>query len=199
MEPKSKATSAAGAPDLETTAALLRLVRAGDESARNRLLHRYLPILSRWARGRLPSAARDLAETDDLVQITLLRALKQIEGFEYRREGAFMAYLRRVLLNAIRDEARRAKRRPVSQTLDDVSASAAGDAAPPDAEAVAAYEKALATLPEQQQEGVILRVEFGWTYPQIAASVGSPSANAARMMVTRALVRLAEAMDEQEA
>jgi hypothetical protein len=43
---------------------------------------------------------------------------------------------------------------------------------------------------------VILRIEFGFGYQQIAEAVGSPSANAAQMTVSRALVRLAEALEE---
>jgi hypothetical protein len=39
-------------------------------------------------------------------------------------------------------------------------------------------------------------VEFGYTAPEIAAAIGSPSANAARMVVSRALVRLAEFLHE---
>jgi DNA-directed RNA polymerase specialized sigma24 family protein len=41
-----------------------------------------------------------------------------------------------------------------------------------------------------------MRVEMGFTYAEIAEALGGPSANAARMLVTRALVRMAEAMDE---
>ena len=58
-----------------------------------------------------------------------------------------------------------------------------------------AYEAALAELSDAQQEAVILRVEFGYTFSEIAEATGSPSANAARMTVARALVRLGEAMD----
>jgi RNA polymerase sigma-70 factor (ECF subfamily) len=40
-----------------------------------------------------------------------------------------------------------------------------------------------------------MRIEFGFTFPEIAEALGRPSANAARMTVSRALVRLAEVMD----
>ena len=43
---------------------------------------------------------------------------------------------------------------------------------------------------------IIGRVELGLTYSEIAAAAGKPSANAARMAVTRALIRLAEEMGE---
>jgi RNA polymerase sigma-70 factor (ECF subfamily) len=181
--------------DLETTAELLSRVRGGDEAARERLVSRYLRILKRWAHGRLPSYARDLADTDDLVQVTLLRALDRIGEFQPQREGAFLAYLRQILLNSVRDEVRRAGRRGVREELTEETAGASAGAGAVSPEEMIAYEAALAKLPEVQKEAVILRVEFGFSYAEIAASTGSPSANAARMMVTRALVRLAGEME----
>lgn len=186
-------------PQLDSTTRLLRQVRGGDDGARDRLVRRFLPILTNWARGRLPGAARDLAETDDLVQVTLLRALDKVDRFEYRREGAFLAYLRQILLNSIRYEIRRMGNRPAKETLDDRLDGTLEEEPPvlkdSGAGTVEAYESALQTLPEVQREAVILRVEFGYSYAQIAEAVESPSANAARMMVSRALVRLAEEMN----
>lgn len=182
---------------VESTAALLEHVRAGDEAARERLVRRYLPALRRWAHGRLPTPARGMVDTDDLVQVALLRALHRVESFEPQRAGAFLAYLRRILLNSIRDELRRAARRPrpeaLPEELMDRAPSLVEQAI--GREAVEAYEAGLARLPESQQEVVILRIEFGFTYLEIAEAVGSPSANAARMTVSRALLRLAEVMD----
>src|SRR5262245_28514818 len=185
-------------PDLETTVHLLALVRQGDTAARERLISRYLPVLRRWAHGRLPSYARDLAQTDDLVQITLTKGLPHLEKFEVRREGALLAYFRRALLNEIRDQIRRARRRPSSVSLDveipdrcpSVVEKMIGK------EALERYEAALATLTEEQREAVILKLEFGMTNSEIAVAIGSPNRNAARMVVARALVRIAEAMGE---
>src|SRR5262245_44986313 len=70
--------------DPRTTAELLARIRSGDRSARDVLLARYRPILRGWARGRLPGYARDLAETEDLVQDTLRAALDRLKDFEYR-------------------------------------------------------------------------------------------------------------------
>jgi RNA polymerase sigma-70 factor (ECF subfamily) len=58
------------------------------------------------------------------------------------------------------------------------------------------YEYALARLGPAQQEALILRFEFGFSYPELATALGSPSPNAARMFVTRALVQLTEVMDD---
>jgi RNA polymerase sigma-70 factor (ECF subfamily) len=59
------------------------------------------------------------------------------------------------------------------------------------AERMAAYERALTQLPELKRNAVIMRVEFGMSFDEIAAELGRPSANAARMMVSRALSELA--------
>jgi RNA polymerase sigma-70 factor (ECF subfamily) len=184
---------------LETTATLLARTRAGDSSARDHLLKRYLPVLRRWAHGRLPAPARDLCDTDDLVQVTLLRAFDHMNAFEPRREGAFMAYLRQILINKVRDEIRRASRGPgidpidgdLTQTGPSPLERAIGR------ELLESYEAALAKLPESQREATVLRIEMRFTHQQVADGLGLPSADAARMLVARALVKLAEVMDEQ--
>ena len=184
---------------LESTASLLARVRSGDVSAHDDLVRRYFQILSRWAHGRLPASARDLVDTDDLVQVTLLHALDKVERFEPRREGAFLAYLRRILLNQIRDQIRTARRRPIREALSE-QVNAVGPSPLEEAignETFAAYEQALARLPEEQQEAIIMRVELGFTHQQVAEALGCPSADAARMLVARGLVRIAEVMHER--
>jgi RNA polymerase sigma-70 factor (ECF subfamily) len=179
---------------LQSTTVLLDRVRGGDDDAREELMRRMLPRVRRWAHGRLPRSARDLADTDDLVQLSLLRALEHVREFEPRHEGAFLAYLRRIVLNAVRDELRRAGRRPVRTDLGDPLAQP-GPSLVEQAigrELVESYEAALATLPDEQREAVIMRIEFGYTYPEIAEALDKPSANAARMSVSRALLRLGE-------
>ncbi len=192
-------SSAGSQPAVESTAVLFDRIRQGDEAARRRLFERFLPILQRWAHGRLPGSARGLADTDDLVQITLIRALNRLTEFEPRREGAFLSYLRQILLNSVREELRRASRKPsaasVEDSLPDPSPSVIEQAV--GRETMARYEGALAALPEEHREAVILRIEFDYSYPEIAEALGRPSANAARMAVTRALVKLAEVMDDE--
>src|SRR5262245_57801397 len=197
MGPQASPPNRTG-PELESTDSLLTLVRRGDSQARERLVRRFLPVLTRWARGRLPLDSRDLAETDDLVQLTLIRAEAHLGHFESRHEGSFLAYLRHALLNAIRDEIRRSRRRPPRMMLDtgiaDPHRSAVEEAI--GNEALERYEAALLELSEEQREAVILRLEFGMTHSEIAAAMFKPSPNAARMVVARALVHVVEAMSE---
>jgi len=186
---------AAMADQLESTASLLAMVRSGDEAARERLCALYLPMLTRWAHGRLPPQARGLAETCDLVQATLIQALAQIDRFESRHEGAFLAYLRTALLNNLRNEIRRGTRHPsVGGDVDADFAARSKLAEAAGCDALLDYEKALATLAPEQREAVILRVEFGFSYAETAAALDKPSADAARVFVARALEKLAGAL-----
>ena len=52
-------------PPQEATAILLQHAQDGDKAARNRLIGRFLPVLTQWAHHRLPNYARDLSETGD--------------------------------------------------------------------------------------------------------------------------------------
>ena len=198
METHGAGSGPPGNPDLglESTASLVQRMQAGEEGARDALLARYLARLRSWAHGRLPKSARDLLDTDDVVQDTFLRTLSRMERFVPEGNGTFLAYLRETLLNRIRDLIRRAGRRPGKETLEDIYP----DRTPSPVENVigketlARYDQAMTTLPGQDQEVLMLRIEMGFSNEEIARHLGCPSSNAARMMVARALLRLAKAM-----
>ena len=179
-----------------STLDLLERARAGDASALEALMARHLPRLRRWASGRLPRWARDMSDTQDLVQETLLRTFKRIGRFEPRGEGALQAYLRQGILNGIRDELRKAARRPGVDVLDsqrpDSGASPLEQAI--GGQAIDRYDAALQRLRPNDREAIIARIEMGFTNDELASLLGKPSANAARMALERALVRLAAEM-----
>ena len=105
--------------DLASSVELLQRAKSGDTDAVNRLVDLYLLPLRRWASGRLPRWARDLSDTEDLVQDAVLGTLKHLREFQPSRDGALHAYLRMAVMNAIRDELRRAHRRPLRTELDE--------------------------------------------------------------------------------
>lgn len=183
-------------PSATSSLMLLEQARSGDPHALNRLLQRYLPRLTRWASGRLPQWARDMSDTDDLVQDTLVRSVRNLPRFQPQGEGALQAYLRTAVMNRIRDELRQRSRQPAASPLD--SALVGGDQSPLEhaigAELLNKYDRALDRLPVEEREAVIARIEMGCSYAEIAETTGRPSADAARMAVSRALVRLAEEM-----
>ena len=182
--------------DVESTFYLIERARAGDQEALERLFARHLKPLQRWASGRLPKWARDLADTDDLVQDTLVQTFKRIEDFEPRRVGALQAYLRQAVLNRILNELRRKGRQPQITNLDRIEVE--GGESPLEQaigrEAVACYEGALQKLTAEEREAIIARVEMGYSYEQLAEALGKPTPDAARKTAHRALVRLAEEM-----
>jgi RNA polymerase sigma-70 factor (ECF subfamily) len=187
---------AGSSPDAQSTFQLLERAHEGDSAALDVLFSRYLRPLQHWASGRLPRWARNSADTHDLVQDTLLNAFRKIGSFEPRREGAFQAYLRQAVMNRIRDHIRRTGTRPAMSTFEESDHE--HPSSPLDQviglETFERYEAALARLTPNEREAIIGRVELGHTYEELAATLEKPSADAARMAVARALVRLAEEM-----
>jgi len=181
---------------LDRTVDLVARVKTGDRDALDMLCARVLPGLRRWASGRLPRWTRDLMDTDDVVQETVVRAVSRIGSFESRHEGALQAYLRQAVVNRIRDEMRRVTRSPAAVDLDDNLNDPA--ASPLEQaighEAIERYEAALGRLKAEEREAIVARLEMEWSYQDIAHALGKPSADAARMTVSRALLRLAEEM-----
>jgi RNA polymerase sigma factor (sigma-70 family) len=186
--------------DPETTVELLNRVKAGDNAARERLVARCIPPLRRWARGRLPSYARDMLDTEDLVQESVLAALGRIEGFEARREGALQAYLRQALANRIKDVIRYKRRRPLQTELPE-DARDQGESPLEQViglENTERYEAAMLRLRDGDREAIIARVELRYSYQELAVALGKPSADAARVAVARAVYRLAREISNGE-
>jgi len=192
--------SHAGGEDPDSCVQLLARIREGDADALNHLVARHLPALQRWAHGRLPHGVRDLEDTADLVQESIIQALKHLDHFEYRREGALQAYLRQAVYNRIRMEFRRKRSRPARTELgaehEDTSLSPLEEAV--GRQVVERYDRALARLKPDDREAVVAKVELGGTYAELARALGKPSADAARMAVGRALLRLAEEMKRDQ-
>ena len=178
----------------QTTLHLLDEVRAGNEVAVSLLYKRHLARLQRWARGRLPRGAREMMDTDDLVQQVLMKTLRHVDSFESAQTGGFQSYLRAGVTNLIRDELRRRQRQPHG----DQTASSVEAFGPSLLEELVGrekldrYERGLSQLTESDREIVVARLELGLSYDEIAKELGKPSADAARMAVTRAVTRLAE-------
>ncbi len=189
-------SSMSGSTSGESSLLLLDRARAGDIGALEALLQRYLPRLRQWATGRLPRGARDLLDTEDLVQDTIIKAVRNLPAVEVRDEGALPAYLRQALKNKLHDEYRRVARRPTDTAL--ASDLPATDPSPLEVaigeEAHQRYETALGSLEPSDREAVILRIELCYDYDEIATLLGKNSAASARMCVSRALARLSREM-----
>lgn len=195
-EPPGAGCSSEPAAEAETTLDLLARAREGDQAAIEHLITRHLQPLQRFARGRLPPWARDLSDTDDLVQDALLKTLKRLDTFESRHPGALQAYLRQAVMNRLRDEVRRQVRvlgrAEPDGGLDSVPSRLAGAVG---LETMVRYEHALMRLTPEQREAIVGRVELGLSYGELALALDKPTSEAARKAAQRALVRLAEEME----
>jgi RNA polymerase sigma-70 factor (ECF subfamily) len=179
---------------------LLERAREGDSGALNRLFARYLPRLNRWAHRRVPTWARDAADTADLVQETVFRTLRRLDSFEPQRDGALLGYLRRALQNRVHDQFRRASRRPpIDPLVDGLDERIASDDESPLDVVIGhgdrrRYEAALTRLRPIDRRAIVASIELGYSYEQLALVLDKPSAPAARLAVRRALIRLGDEM-----
>ena len=180
--------------DPERSVELLRMAQGGDEQARNDLLARYLPRLQRWASRRLPMGGRSMLDTGDVVQDAIIATLRHLDSIEVRTDNAFEIYVKRAIRNRIIDIYRRPKR--LRRELDE--GLPARDPSPLDQvigqEAFERYEAATEELSDSDCQLIVMHTEMGLSTAEIAEELGK-STDAARMGVTRALKRLAEAME----
>lgn len=184
---------------LRITGELVERAKQGDATALDALLARYRPRLVEWATGRLPSFARSLLDTSDLVQETLIRATERLDKIEIRGPFSFGAYVRRAVVNRIQDQIRWAKLRPggegILEALTDAGPSPLENAI--GAELAARYELALEQLTEDERQLIHLRIELDLDHDEIAAVLGRVSPDAARMAFLRALKKLAAIMGRE--
>jgi RNA polymerase sigma-70 factor, ECF subfamily len=150
------------------------------------------PGLRRWGRGRLPRWARTAADTIDLVQDVVASSLQRARA-NPERSVVWEAYLREAFTNRVRDEVRRAVRRPRAGAS---AALAQRDVRPSPLDAVVStqhrerYARALASLSPRDRAVLLARMEGGLSYEEIARLTGKPTAAAALMAVRRAVARL---------
>jgi RNA polymerase sigma factor (sigma-70 family) len=180
----------------EATVDLLARAKRGDRSALELLLERCIPALRRWAHARLPQSARGMVDTADMVQDTVLAALRRLDVFEARHQGALQAYLRTAVMNRIRDVIRQRDRRPMQGELPE---DVLDEATSPleqliGAQNVSFYEAALGRLRSSDREAIVGRIELQYSYEELATVLNKPTANAARVAVARALKRLVDEM-----
>jgi RNA polymerase sigma factor (sigma-70 family) len=175
-------------PNHDSTQDLLVRGRGGDRSAVNELFRRSLPSLKRWAHGRLPAAARDRGDTEDLLQDTFVAVLQRLSYFDAGRSGALEGYVRVALRNRVRDEIRRVSRRPPSEELIE-----ARDVRPSPLDGVLfedtadRYRAALERLRPVERAAILAFVEHGPDYRKLAEILGKPTPDAARMALGRAM------------
>jgi RNA polymerase sigma-70 factor, ECF subfamily len=166
----------------------------GDREAQDSVLQEYVAPLTRLASGLLPAYARGMTDTQDVVQDVLANTARRLGSIDCDEDGALLAYLRRAVRHRVIDEIRRATRQPRMQVLLD-DRPAVG-LSPLDAAIRAQNDRrvraALCRLSARDRLAVLLRMRHHLSYEEIASRLGSPTTNAARVAVRRAVERLAD-------
>ncbi len=186
---------------------LLNHARCGESPAQGDLLRRFEPWLRLLARIQCESQFQAKFDASDIVQQTLLEAVRALPRFRGSTEGELTAWLRQILAHALAHEIRRyhgAQKRDVTLevSLDAELAQSSqrlgamlAESGPSPSQQVAQREldvllaEVLARLPDDYREVLILRHLEGLSHDDIAQRMNR-TAGAVRMLWTRALVAL---------
>src|SRR5262245_32188049 len=182
----------------------LSAARGGSREALGRLLEACRDYLLLVANRELDFDLRAKGGASDLVQQTFLEAQRDFAAFHGASEDELLAWLRRLLVHNLADFTRRyrgTRKRGAERevTLEgDSSAVAPGDALAadtpsPSGRAVAreqdeGLERALAQLPEDYRQVILLRYQEERSFEEIGEMMGR-SPNAARKLWLRAVQR----------
>jgi RNA polymerase sigma-70 factor (ECF subfamily) len=189
-----------------TLAELLPFARQGREDALGEILAQYRDYLKLLARVHIDRRLQSKVDASDVVQDALLRAHRAFPQFAGKTEAELTAWLRKILSTSLVDFARRyrntARRqidleRQLDDELDDASRSLAGalDGGDSPSEAVAQRERAvllanaLATLPDDYREAVVLRHLENLSFPEVAEKMGR-SVDSVKKLWMRGLAQL---------
>ena len=90
---------------------LARVRQSGDRQSWERLAQLYAPLLRRW----LKAYEVQEADADDLIQEVLTAVVRELPQFDHnQRTGAFRTWLRRILVNRLRNFWRARQQRPLA-------------------------------------------------------------------------------------
>ncbi len=127
-----------------------------------------LPRLRRFATG----IAGQRADADDLCQMTIERALTNRDKW---REGTRLdSWMYRMMRNIWIDQTRARSRRSQTFVAEDAGLSVGADGAQESAVELSNVDRAMARLPEEQREAVMLVMVEGFSYREAAEIVDCP-------------------------
>jgi RNA polymerase sigma-70 factor (ECF subfamily) len=189
---------------------LLAAARNGDRAAVGRLLEMYRDSMRAEAARNLSEAIQAKLDESDIVQHTFLEAQQDFARFQGDTPEKLAAWLKMALLNNVRDEGRRyrAAGRHVARELSldaasDIARQLTADSSTPSGKAAQREEDrrldaALASLPEEHREAILLRHRDDLSFAEIGSQLGL-SENAARKLWVRAVAKLREALRGDDA
>ena len=177
------------APDFQGSLLLFKRARDGNRAALNELLNRYRLRLERWVASQLGPRLRSRVDVEDILQMTLEHAWRDMPNFVPRGHRELFAWFRRIALHRILDESEkwRTKKRDTARESElKRSVSAAYESLGRrihETEAHAALMMAIASLSEEHREVIrLIRLE-GLSYDEAAEIIGiSRSATSVRLV-----------------
>lgn len=179
---------------------LVRRIQAGDSTAWDALYLRYRDQLILSIRCRLGASLRARLESEDILHSVFKDALSDLQHFEPEHARALNHYLHTCVLNKIRNKADyyAAQKRQGEVRLSDSLAARLPNSAGStpqyhDSPRYAALEHALARLPEEMREVVLLRRVEELSNAEVAELIGK-TPEAASKLYNRGLARLATLM-----
>ena len=169
--------------------AIIQLVVSGDVEAFSRLVDRHYERCARIAVRILGNRE----DAEEAIQDAFLRAFKALGDYEEREQ--FSPWLTRILVNQCRTVLARSRRRDaLFPDLDPIAMNFAVDANASDG-VWPELEGALAQLPIEQREAIVLKYADDLTYEEMSRITGAGE-SALKMRVQRAFARLRAILQE---
>jgi RNA polymerase sigma-70 factor (ECF subfamily) len=194
-------------------APLILRARAGDREALGRLLELYRNYLALLAQGQVHKRLQAKADASDIVQETFLAAGRQIAGFRGSTGAQFAAWLRQILAGLLANHVRHYMgtrqrdarlEQALARELDNTSGVldrglVAADNSPSRQvarrESIVELSNALASLPDDYRQVIILRHLEGLPFAAVAEQMGRSVASVQNLWV-RALARLRKSIGD---
>lgn len=189
----------------ERPASLYDAVRNGHVRAVDSLIVEYLPRLRAFVRSRSDPALRQRESCSDLVQSVCCELLERSDGFEFRGETQFRAWLFTSALNLVRQKQRfhRARKRDVGRevaAMTEVSIGYASIATPSRIaaakEQIERLEAAFDSLSDEHREVIALARIAELPFDEVGERMHR-SAEAARKLLGRALLKLGAVLEAE--
>jgi RNA polymerase sigma-70 factor (ECF subfamily) len=195
----------------EESAQRLAAARAGSQEALGQALEACRGYLLLIAQRELGAPLQAKGGASDLVQETLMEAVRDFGHFQGTSEDELLHWLRRLLLNNLADfirQYRETGKRQIDREVrleggdssDERGGGLAASLPSPSNEAIAieqaeAIRRAVERLPDDYRRVLVLRYQEGRSFEEIGTLLGL-TANAARKLLLRAVERVQRELEE---
>jgi RNA polymerase sigma-70 factor (subfamily 1) len=200
---------------LQNTLTLIRSAQDGDRAAFESLFERYYPRVRGIVRARAGPGLRQAMETGDILQCSMIEAIRSFEDYQVRGDAGFIHWFAGIVQNRIRAASRDAGRdkrdRGREVALDHILGCMStgslsfepAESQPLPVEQVAEREReelvaaCLHELKEKHREVVLLRCYAGASWKEAAEILGCSTPDAARVLYYRATRELKQAVERK--